>query len=75
MDGHPKYVIEKGEEFLYEFEVKDSAGTYWFHPHPHDKTGSQVYSGLAGLFIISDDEESKLNLPSGEDEIPHYNSG
>lgn len=70
MDGHPKYVIEKGEEYIYEFEVMDRAGAYWFHPHPHENTGPQVYSGLAGLFIITDDEESKLNLPSGEDEIP-----
>ncbi len=70
MDGHPKYVIEKGEQYVYEFEVKNRAGTYWFHPHPHELTGPQVYSGLAGLFIISDNEEKKLNLPSGDDDIP-----
>ncbi|MBK9099472.1 MAG: multicopper oxidase domain-containing protein [bacterium] len=70
MDGHPKYVIDKGEKYVYEFEVKDRAGTYWFHPHPHELTGPQVYSGLAGLFIISEKEEKKLNLPSGDDEIP-----
>jgi FtsP/CotA-like multicopper oxidase with cupredoxin domain len=70
MDGHPKYVIEHGEKYVYEFEVKDRAGTYWFHPHPHELTGPQVYSGLAGLFIVSDKEEQKLNLPSGKDEIP-----
>ncbi|GJQ64406.1 MAG: multicopper oxidase domain-containing protein [Melioribacteraceae bacterium] len=70
MDGHPKYVIEQGEEYVYEFEVKDRAGTYWFHPHPHELTGPQVYSGLAGLFIVNDTEEQKLNLPSGKDEIP-----
>lgn len=70
MDGHPKYVIEKGEEYVYEFEVKNRAGTYWFHPHPHELTGPQVYSGLAGLFIISDKEEKKLKLPSGKDDLP-----
>ncbi len=70
MDGHPKYVIEQGEEYVYEFEVKDRAGTYWFHPHPHEYTGPQVYSGLAGLFIVTDNEEKKLNLPSGKDDIP-----
>ncbi|MBL1215841.1 MAG: multicopper oxidase domain-containing protein, partial [Ignavibacteriae bacterium] len=70
MDGHPKYVIENGEEYVYEFEVKDRAGTYWFHPHPHELTGPQVYSGLAGLFIVTEKEEQKINLPSGKDEIP-----
>ncbi|MCB0746939.1 MAG: multicopper oxidase domain-containing protein [Ignavibacteriae bacterium] len=70
MDGHPKYVIEQGEEYVYEFTITDRAGMYWFHPHPHELTGPQVYSGLAGLFIVADKEEQKLNLPSGKDEIP-----
>jgi len=69
-DGHPRYVIRKGETYVYEFEIKDFAGTYWFHPHPHGKTGPQVYRGLAGLFLISDDQEQALNLPSGEQDIP-----
>jgi FtsP/CotA-like multicopper oxidase with cupredoxin domain len=46
------------------------AGTYWFHPHPHKRTGPQVYNGLAGMFIVTDEEEEKLNLPSGEFDIP-----
>ena len=33
-------------------------------------TGGQVYRGLAGLFIVSDDEEVVLNLPSGEYDVP-----
>ncbi len=70
MDGHPRYAIEKGEEYIYEFEVMNRAGTYWFHPHPHGKTGPQVYGGLAGLFIVSDDKEEALNLPKGEYDIP-----
>ncbi len=69
-DGHPRYVIDKGETYIYEFEVTNRAGTYWFHPHPHGKTGPQVYSGLAGLFIISDDEEQALNLPDGAYDLP-----
>ena len=30
----------------------------------------QVYSGLAGLFIVSDDEEQALGLPSGDYDVP-----
>ena len=70
MNGHPKYVIEQGEEYVYGFEVKDPVGTDWFHPHPHEYTGPKVYSGLAGFFIVKDQEEKKLNLPDNEDEIP-----
>jgi len=69
-DGHPEYVINTGETYFYEFEVLNGAGTYWFHPHPHRKTGEQVYKGLAGLFIVSDKEERGLNLPTGDYDIP-----
>ncbi len=70
MDGHPMYVIHTGETFTYEFEVLNRAGTYWYHPHPHGRTGHQVYGGLAGLFLVSDAEEEKLNLPSDRQDIP-----
>lgn len=70
MDGHPKDVISRGEVYPYDFLVDNRAGTYWFHPHPHGKTGPQVYSGLAGLMIVSDDEEQAIGLPSGEFDIP-----
>ncbi|HQS58759.1 MAG: bilirubin oxidase [Gallionellales bacterium 35-53-114] len=69
MDGHPRYAIPPGGKYLYEFEVGNRAGTYWFHPHPHGHTGEQVYGGLAGLFIVTDDEERALKLPDGERDV------
>ena len=69
-DGHPKYAIDKGETYIYDFEIANRAGTYWYHPHPHGRTGPQVYFGLAGLFIVTDDEENLLDLPSGEYDLP-----
>ena len=70
MDGHPRYVIPKGQTYIYEFEVRNRAGTYWYHPHPHGMTGPQVYGGLAGLFLVFDDEERDAGLPTGEYDIP-----
>jgi FtsP/CotA-like multicopper oxidase with cupredoxin domain len=70
MDGHPMYVIPTGETFIYEFEILNRAGTYWYHPHPHGRTGHQVYGGMAGLFLVSDDEEEKLDLPDDQLDIP-----
>lgn len=67
MDGHPRFAINTGEEFVYEFVVNNRPGTYWFHPHPHGITGYQVYRGLAGMFII---EDSQTRLPSGKYEVP-----
>ena len=70
MDGHPRLVIPRGETYIYEFEVCNRAGTYWYHPHPHGRTGHQVYGGMAGFFLVSDDEEKSAGLPGGEYDIP-----
>ncbi|MEE9398413.1 MAG: multicopper oxidase domain-containing protein [Methylococcales bacterium] len=70
MDGNPMYAIHAGESFIYEFEIRNPAGTNWYHAHTHHLTAKQVYSGLAGLFIVTDDEEQSLGLPSGEFDVP-----
>ncbi len=68
-DGHPRLAVPGGAEYVYEFEVTNRAGTYWYHPHPHMQTGPQVYRGLAGVLIVSDEEESALGLPDGDAEL------
>ena len=70
MDGHPRHAVGPRQTYVYEFQVLNRAGTYWFHPHPHKLTGSQVYKGLAGLVLVSDDEETAAGLPSAEYDIP-----
>lgn len=70
MDGNPMYAINQGETYIYEFEIHNRAGTYWYHAHTHSVTAQQVYSGLAGLLIISDEQEQALNLPSGDYDVP-----
>lgn len=69
-DGHPRYAIMPGQTYTYEFTVNDRAGTYWFHPHPDMQTGRQMYNGLAGLFLVADDEEDTAHLPSAAQDIP-----
>jgi blue copper oxidase len=68
-DGHPRQAIGHGREYVYDFEVTNRAGTYWYHPHPHQRTGAQVYQGLAGLLLVRDDDEDALGLPSGDAEL------
>ncbi len=70
MDGNPMYAINHGETYIYEFEILNRAGTYWFHAHTHGATARQVYSGLAGLFIVSDEQEQALNLPDDSCDVP-----
>jgi FtsP/CotA-like multicopper oxidase with cupredoxin domain len=68
-DGHPRLAVGHGAEYVYDFTVDNRAGTYWYHPHPHMRTGAQVNRGLAGLLLVSDPEEDALGLPSGAAEI------
>jgi FtsP/CotA-like multicopper oxidase with cupredoxin domain len=68
-DGHPRLAVGQGREYVYEFEVTNRAGTYWYHPHPHMRTGAQVYQGLAGVLLVQDEEEERLALPSGGTEL------
>ena len=70
MDGHPRFVVQPNEQYVYEFTVQNRAGTYWYHPHPHQQTGGQSYYGLAGLLIIHDEEEEQFALPQGEFDVP-----
>jgi FtsP/CotA-like multicopper oxidase with cupredoxin domain len=70
MDGHPRNAIATGQHYVYEFEVLNRAGTYWFHAHPDGRTGAQIYFGQAGLLIVADDEEAALGLPSGAYDVP-----
>ena len=72
MDGGPHQTIDPGEVWLPHFAINQPAATLWYHPHALGKTGKQVYSGMAGLFIIDDEESGKLGLPDkyGVTDIP-----
>ena len=73
-DGHPHYAVAGGATYDYQFTIANRAATYWYHPHPHGLTGKQTYHGLAGLFIVEDDDEltlkQALDLKLGETDIP-----
>ncbi|TKC82947.1 multicopper oxidase family protein [Trinickia terrae] len=52
-DGNPSNPVEPGATRVYRFTLpRGSAGTYWYHPHPHMLTAEQVYRGLAGPVIV-----------------------
>jgi FtsP/CotA-like multicopper oxidase with cupredoxin domain len=68
-DGHPRSAIDPGGRFHYDFPVIQRAGTFWYHPHAHHRTAGQIQRGLAGFFLVADEEEEALRLPSGPREI------
>lgn len=58
------------EKEVYEYPNNQRAATLWYHDHAIGITRLNVYAGLAGMYIIRDEEEGALNLPSGRYEIP-----
>ncbi|GLY32791.1 multicopper oxidase domain-containing protein [Kineosporia sp. NBRC 101731] len=54
----------------YVYDIDQPAATLWYHDHRMDFTGPQVYRGLAGFHLITDDVEKGLGLPEGDRDIP-----
>ncbi|MEH7462233.1 multicopper oxidase [Bacillus thuringiensis] len=61
----PKFVTE-----VYYYPNCQRPTTLWYHDHALGITRLNVYAGLAGFYLLRDEEEKKLNLPSGKFEIP-----
>ncbi|TMN22951.1 copper oxidase [Lentibacillus cibarius] len=62
-DGGPHSGIKPGTSWSPEFKIQQPAATLWYHPHPEQETGKQVYKGLAGLFLIEDEVSDRLDIP------------
>lgn len=64
---------EKGPQFYdtaYYYPNKQPAACLLYHDHALGITRLNVYAGLAGFYIIRDEEEQKLKLPGDKYEIP-----
>jgi blue copper oxidase len=74
MDGHPFRPVAPGSTYRYAFPLHNRAGTYWYHPHPHGGTARQTYAGLAGFFLVEDEDEQRLvealDLELGKTDVP-----
>jgi spore coat protein A, manganese oxidase len=68
-DGHGAGTHSQGAKD-YVYPLEQPAATLWYHDHRMDFTGPQVYHGLAGFHLVSDDAEERLPLPKGERDIP-----
>lgn len=72
MDGGPHQVIPPGTLWQPFWEVKNQAGTYWYHPHLHEMTTEHLTKGIGGFIIVRDADEAALALPRtyGVDDVP-----
>nr|WGJ61556.1 laccase 15 precursor [Cerrena unicolor] len=56
--------ITTGNSFLYDFQVPDQAGTYWYHSH----LSTQYCDGLRGAFVVYDPSDPHKDLYDVDDE-------
>ncbi|MFF9812518.1 multicopper oxidase family protein [Streptomyces sp. NPDC014006] len=54
----------------YTYPNLQRASTLWYHDHRMDFTGPQVWRGLAGFYLVHDEEEDALPLPKGDRDVP-----
>jgi spore coat protein A, manganese oxidase len=77
-DGYPEAwftngFAETGPTFsrrTYFYPNDQAATMLWYHDHALGITRLNVYAGLAGLYIIRDENEDALPIPKGKYEIP-----
>ena len=71
MDGGPHQLLDPGQTWSPQWEVRQPAATLWYHAHPHGQTADQVYRGVAGMILV-EDPTGGPDLPDeyGVDDIP-----
>jgi spore coat protein A, manganese oxidase len=68
-------LIEPGGRRRYVYDLREDgrperAAMQWYHDHRLDHTARNVWHGLAGIWILDDELDASLPLPSGERDIP-----
>jgi len=69
-DGFAMDMVMPGKSQTYTYPNRQRASTLWYHDHAMDRTGENIYRGLAGFYIVEDEEESSLRLPRGPFDLP-----
>ena len=69
-DGYPEDWFVPGKSRVCHYPLQQNAATLWYHDHAMGINRLNSYAGLAGLFLIRDDAEDALNLPTGKYEVP-----
>ncbi|SFD52762.1 spore coat protein A [Bacillus sp. OV194] len=77
-DGYPDAWFTNGfakvgpkfKKEVYQYDNNQRSVTQWYHDHTIGITRLNIYAGLAGFYLIRDQKERLLNLPSGKYDIP-----
>ena len=69
-DGYPEDWQTPGQSVQALYPLAQDAATLWYHDHAMGIERLNQYAGLFGFFLVRDQAEEKLELPSGSYEIP-----
>lgn len=69
-DGWAHNAVLAGHSQLAEYQNHQQSTTLWYHDHAMAITRLNVHTGLAGMYLIRDEQEDRLGLPSGPYELP-----
>jgi len=69
-DGYPEDWQIPGQRAQALYPLAQDAATLWYHDHAMGIERLNQYAGLFGFFLVRDEAEEKLGLPSGKYEIP-----
>jgi FtsP/CotA-like multicopper oxidase with cupredoxin domain len=69
-DGWPDNTAIPGQSAGYTYQNDQNATMLWYHDHANHVTRLNVFAGLAGAWLIRDEEEASLALPDGDFELP-----
>jgi FtsP/CotA-like multicopper oxidase with cupredoxin domain len=69
-DGYPMDTFAPGQSRTYDYPNDQRATTLWYHDHAHMHEAENVYFGQHGFYILEDDAERELRLPSGQYDVP-----
>lgn len=69
-DGWTENAVLPGHTQNVRYANDQRATALWYHDHAMDVTQYNVFAGLAGMYLVRDDEEDALHLPHGKYEVP-----
>jgi spore coat protein A, manganese oxidase len=69
-DGYPENWYVPGKSAVYHYPNQQDAAMLWYHDHALGINRLNVFAGLLGVYLLRDEVEDALNLPSGKYEIP-----
>lgn len=69
-DGYPEDWFAPGKHKLCYYPNLQEAAPLWCHDHAHGVSLFNVFAGLMGWYLVRDETELGLGLPSGKYELP-----